>query len=252
MNLPAGAADRLVRVRAHLPKGLGQVHRAAPPEAPGVSSRRRRTTWGTVVVGTALLGRSLSTRPGSVEFYVDSLGVAAVWTAGGLLSGPLHLGWIATRDDRLRRPVLTPIATGVVACGVFCAAAVAIRRVPPLHQAVVRVLAFADEGQEALVLATTVANGVAEEIFFRGAFYAASERHPVAVSTAVYAAATASTRNPALVLAATVMGALFGLQRRATGGLQASTLTHVTWSTLMLVFLPRLLRRTGQGSSAAS
>ena len=60
------------------------------------------------------------------------------------------------------------------------------------------------------------------------------------ISTAVYALATVATRNPALVFAAVVMGALFGLQRRASGGIQAPMLTHLTWSALMLRFLPPL------------
>ena len=63
------------------------------------------------------------------------------------------------------------------------------------------------------------------------------------VSTAVYTLATASTRNPALMLAAGVMGTLFSLQRRASGGLQAPAITHLTWSTLMVTFLPKLFRR---------
>ena len=82
-------------------------------------------------------------------------------------------------------------------------------------------------------------------------------------STAVYMLATAATRNPALVLASGVMGALFGLQRRASGGMQAPILTHLTWSTLMLRFLPPLFRRvsdvvtdqrpaTGRSSAARS
>jgi len=91
------------------------------------------------------------------------------------------------------------------------------------------------------VLLTTLANGLGEEVFFRGALYSALPvEHAVVGSTAVYALATTTTRNPALVLAATAMGTLFGLQRRATGGLQAPILTHVTWSSLMLRHLPRL------------
>ena len=43
------------------------------------------------------------------------------------------------------------------------------------------------------------------------------------------------------MLASGTMGTLFGLQRRATGGIQAPVLTHLTWSTLMLRFLPPLL-----------
>jgi len=95
-----------------------------------------------------------------------------------------------------------------------------------------------------MILATTLANGLGEEVFFRGALHAALEAdHAVAVSTAVYVVATASTRNPALMLAAGVMGTLFSLQRRASGGLQAPALTHLTWSTLMVYLMPPLFRR---------
>ena len=84
-----------------------------------------------------------------------------------------------------------------------------------------------------------------EEIFFRGALYSASALSPQAAvaSTGIYALATATTRNPSLVLAAVVMGTLFALQRRASGGLQAPLLTHLTWSTLMVRYLPPLFRR---------
>ncbi len=96
-----------------------------------------------------------------------------------------------------------------------------------------------------MIVATALANGLAEEVFFRGALYESLDAdQAVVVSTAVYTLATVSTRNPALILAAAVMGALFSLQRRATGGLQAPALTHLTWSTLMVCFLPPLFRRT--------
>jgi uncharacterized protein len=89
---------------------------------------------------------------------------------------------------------------------------------------------------------TALANGLGEEVFFRGALFAAiGGRHPVLASTAIYTLAATATRNPALMLASATMGALFGLQRRATGGIQAPVLTHLTWSTLMLRFLPPLL-----------
>ena len=105
-------------------------------------------------------------------------------------------------------------------------------------------LVFAEEGEEPLVLLTTLANGLGEEIFFRGALYAAlGPDHPVLTSTAVYTLATTTTRNPALMLAAAVMGTLFGFQRRASRGLQAPVLTHLTWSTLMVRYLPPLFRK---------
>jgi membrane protease YdiL (CAAX protease family) len=104
-----------------------------------------------------------------------------------------------------------------------------------------------------LVLITTLANGAAEEIFFRGALYSALDgQHPVVLSTAVYSLATTATRNPALVLASVVMGALFGLQRRATGGIQAPMLTHLVWSTLMVRFLPPLFHENRETTSPGS
>jgi hypothetical protein len=45
------------------------------------------------------------------------------------------------------------------------------------------------------------------------------------------------------MLASVVMGVLFAAQRRSTGGIQAPLLTHLTWSALMLRFLPPLFRK---------
>jgi membrane protease YdiL (CAAX protease family) len=225
-----------------LPMPITHVVESATAETAAVRRRRRRVVAGTALGGAGLLGASLSTQPGSRRFYASTAAVAATWTLGGVLSGPLHLGWIENRDATLRRPVLTPLATGVGAFGLFYAGALVARRIPVLDDAVASVLRFADEGDTRLVLATTLANGLAEEVFFRGALYSALETHPVASSTAVYALATTTTRNPALVLAAGVMGTLFALQRRASGGIQAPAITHLTWSALMVRFLPPLFR----------
>ncbi|HEV7827238.1 MAG TPA: CPBP family intramembrane glutamic endopeptidase [Pseudonocardiaceae bacterium] len=215
-------------------------------------ARRRRIVAGVCLVGAALLSTSLSTKPGSPRFYGLTLAVAATWTVGGLGSGPLHLGWVQRSDHTLRRPVLTPVFTGVGAFAVFYAAALAARRIPVLNTALSHVLRYAHQGSGPLVMLTTLANGAAEEVFFRGALYAAiGGKHPVALSTAVYSLATIPTRNPALVLASAAMGALFGLQRRATGGIQAPILTHLTWSTLMVHFLPPLFSATSAAATAA-
>ncbi len=212
-------------------------------ESDMVIRRRRKVVAGTSLAGAGLLGASLSTEPGSKKFYASTGVVAGLWTLGGLASGPLHLGWIENRDQQLRRPLLTPVVTGVAAFGLFYGFALVARRIPVLDAAISRVLVFADEGDDRLVYLTTLANGVGEEVFFRGALYAAlGPNHPVTASTVVYTLATTTTRNPALVLAAGVMGSLFGLQRRASGGLQAPTITHLTWSALMLRFMPPLFR----------
>lgn len=232
------------RVNSWLPKGLGHVAYKTRDTAE-LLTHRRRVVAGTSVMGAALLGAGLSTKPDSKAFYALTFSVAGTWTAGGLASGPLHLGFIQMRDETVRRPVLTPMATGAAAFGVFYAGGLVARRIPVLERAISSVLTFADEGNEGLVYLTTLTNGVAEEVFFRGALFSALPPNRAVVgSTAIYALATTTTRNPALVLAAGVMGTLWGLQRRASGGLQAPAITHLTWSTLMLRYLPPLFRKS--------
>ena len=94
------------------------------------------------------------------------------------------------------------------------------------------------QGKVALLLVITVVNGIAEELFFRGAAYAAVTRYPVVVTTIAYAVATLATGNVMLAFAAVLLGAVVGLERRASGGVLAPILTHVTWSATMLLALP--------------
>src|SRR4051812_19784497 len=164
----------------------------------------------TGVAGTTLLGLSLSRKPGSKSFYALTLSVAATWLAGALSSDETRRTALR-RDDVHRHDVLAPVALGIGALGLFAAAARVVRAVPPLDRAVGDALSFADGGSKAMVLATTCANGVAEELFFRGRLWTElGDTHPIASTTLAYAGVTAATRNPALVVAAAVMGALFG------------------------------------------
>jgi len=220
-------------------------------EAPAAFRRRRQVVAVTAAAGAALLGASLSSEPDSPEFYGLTFGTAATWIAGGAAAGPLHLGQMWSSHETLRRPVVTPVVSGVAAFGAFYGIALLSTRIPVLHRAIDSVLQFAEEGTGPAVYATTLANGLAEEVFFRGALYAAvRDGDQVAVSTAAYVLATAATRNPALIAAAAVMGTLFAVQRRVTGGIQASILTHLTWSALMLRFLPPLFRRLATDGDA--
>jgi uncharacterized protein len=233
----------LRRVEGWLPMPITYVVPSTQTEHAATIARRRKVVAATSLAGAGLLGVSLSTKPDSVPFYLLTLSVAATWSGGGLASGPLHLGWLEDRDHDLRRPLVTPIATGVAAFGVFYAGALLARRIPFLADAISSILEFAEQGKMPLVLLTAYANGLGEEIFFRGALYSALPGPQAAVaSTGIYALATSTTRNPSLVLAALVMGSLFAAQRRATGGLEAPVLTHLTWSTLMVRYLPPLFR----------
>ncbi len=208
-------------------------------QTPGELRRRQLVTVGFVVLGGLLLGLSLRIEPGSPLFYSATLGLAAVWTVGAFASGPIHLGRIASRSE-LRRPVIAPIALGLGLAGVFVVGALGVREVPWLGSQVIRVLDFADQGSLPLLAVITVVNGIAEELFFRGAAYAATTRHPVVVTTVAYTLATAATGNLMLSFAAVLLGVVVGLQRRASGGILAPILTHCTWSLTMLLALPLL------------
>jgi len=205
-----------------------------------VFRRRRLIVALVLVVGAVLLGLSLSVRPADPAFYPLTAALAAVWLIGGLSSGPLHLGRISFRGQ-LRRPVLTPVLIGLAAAAVFVLGALVVREIDPLRTYTEDVLAHARRGSLPLVALVTVLNGIAEETFFRGALFAAlGDRRPVLASTGIYAVVTVATGNPMLVFAAATLGLVLGLQRRASGGILAPMLTHVTWSVVMLLALPPL------------
>lgn len=200
--------------------------------------RRRIVVALTIVVGATFLGLSFSTEQGDPRFYALTLGLAATWVVGSIASGPLHLGHMLFRGNR-RRPLVTPIIVGLILAAIFIAGALITRLIPPVAGYAEDVLGYARAGNLAVVAVITVVNGIAEEMFFRGALFAAiGVRRPVLISTALYALATVAGGNPVLVLAAAILGTVVGLQRRAGGGILAPILTHITWSMAMLFLLP--------------
>jgi uncharacterized protein len=200
--------------------------------------RRRIVVAVTLAVGATLLGLSFSVRQGDPAFYALTFGLAATWTLGSLLSGPLHLGHIL-RGGTLRRPIITPIAVGLLLAALFLLGAFVVRTIPPLASLAEDVLGYARLGNLWIIFMITLVNGIAEEFLFRGALFAAiGAWHPVLISTVIYALATIPGGNPVLVFAAVVLGTVVGLQRRASGGVLAPILTHITWSLSMLFVLP--------------
>jgi membrane protease YdiL (CAAX protease family) len=209
-------------------------------EPDGAFRRRRIVVAVVTVLGATLLGVSLAVKPGAPAFYWLTFGLAAVWIVGGFASGPLHLGWISFRGS-LRRPIITPIAFGLIATVIFVLGALVVREIGPLHRLVENVLDHAKFGSLPLLAVITASNGIAEEIFFRGAMFAAiGQRRPVVTSTLIYAVVTIASGNPMLVFAALTLGLVLALQRRASGGILAPILTHITWSLAMLFILPPL------------
>lgn len=191
----------------------------------------------TFVVGCSLLGISLATRPGDAAFVPLLLAVAATWIVGGIASGPLP--W------RPRRPwvrsIGAAVAIGLAAGAVFVVGALVIREIGPLRDLAADALDHARRGNALLVAALTLLNGVGEEIFFRGAVFAAARRAPVVVTTAVYVVATMATGNPLLTFAAVLMGAVFAVTRQRTGEIVSPIVVHLTWSLAMVTALPAII-----------
>jgi uncharacterized protein len=194
------------------------------------------------IIGVAGLAWGLRTEPGSGAFYASTLALAAVWLVGGLLSGPVPLGWESNADQR-RRPVVSAIMAGAALAGLFVVGALVVRHIAVLSHRVEGILDYARHGSWPIILLLTVANGIAEEVFFRGAVQPAlPERFRLPGSVLIYAIITMATGNVMLVFAAVLLGTVVGLQRNATGGVLAPILTHVTWSTVMFVALPIVFR----------
>ncbi|UEA58608.1 CPBP family intramembrane metalloprotease [Gordonia otitidis] len=210
-------------------------------DAPLYSTRRRLGVLAFVLLGAALLGVSLSVTPGDTAFYPLTLGLAATWIVGAVVTGPLPAGRFSL--DRSAGSVSNAVWLGVIAGAalgaVFVVGAFLTRLIPPLSDLVSQVLAFADYGSIGVVTAITLINGAAEELFFRGAVYSAVRPyHPILVSTVVYVIATLASGNVMLGFAAILLGSLCAVLRRCTGGIVAPVCTHVVWSTIVLFALP--------------
>lgn len=227
-------------MRAWLQRALWDVVPRDHRDTPSALRRRQVVTIAFIVLGGTVLGLSLRIEPGSALFYPATLGLALVWTVGAFASGPLHLGRIADPTGNHRRPVVVPVLLGLGLAGIFVVGGLIVREIPWLGDQVRSVLDFADQGSIPILVVITAVNGIAEELFFRGAAYAATPRYPVPVTTVAYTLATLATGNVMLAFAAILLGLVVGLQRRASGGILAPILTHVTWSVSMLFALPAI------------
>jgi membrane protease YdiL (CAAX protease family) len=218
-------------------------------------ARPRRVITVTGLAGAGLLAASLSVRAGSRQFYLLTAALACTWAGGARAAGPLPWARTPEHGNTTHRLVVMPVLTGAGAFGLFYGAARLARHIPVLNQAIAAVFRYAEEGPASLVLLTASANAVAEELFFHGALWSLTEQaHPLATTTLAYTATTAATRNPALTMAGTATSVLFGLHRRASGGVLAPVISHLTWSLLMLHYLPPLFETSpaAQDRSQAS
>ena len=203
---------------------------------------RRVVTGVFVVIGAVVLGWSLQIDAGDSTFYVATLVLAAIWTIGAFASGPLYLGRIA-HAGAARRPAQARRRRDSARAGAgrhlrgrgAGGAGDPAGRPADLQRA---------EPRERRRHAPAGAHHGGERdrggaVLPRRALRRRT-RHPVAVSTVAYVVATLATGNFMLAFAAILLGVVTGLERRASGGVLAPVLTHVTWSTVMLFALPLL------------
>ncbi|WP_040519619.1 CPBP family intramembrane glutamic endopeptidase [Gordonia aichiensis] len=228
-----------------LPPAIARVRDAVcvdrNADAPLYSTRRRLGVLAFLLLGAVLLGVSLSVTPGDTAFYPLTLGLAATWIVGAVVTGPLPAGRFSldASSGTVSNTVWLGVAAGAALGAIFVVGAFLTRLIPPLSDLVSKVLAFADYGSIGVVTAITLINGLAEELFFRGAVYSAVRPYqPVLVSTVVYVIATLASGNVMLGFAAILLGALCAVLRRCTGGVVAPICTHVVWSTILLFALP--------------
>lgn len=212
---------------------------ALPYHEPRAVVQRRRVVVGVVVViGAAVVLAMHSKLPGDASFYWLSLVLAAVWSVGAVVSGPLHLGVLRFRG-RNERPVFTGTGVGLVLGGVFLLGGLVVQQIPVLAGQVTAILDYTTAVSWRLVVLIAIVNAIAEEMFFRGALFSAfGRRSPLVFSTLLYVAAMMAAGNVMVGVAALVLGTVCAIERRATGGVLAPVLTHLVWSLVMVLALP--------------
>lgn len=233
----------VIELRAFLRAALVEPVGQPSTDSPTALARRRITAVVTLAAGSAVLAWAVRIPPGDPLFYSATLALAGVWVVGALASGRLHLGWARTRaGTRQSRSVVQSLALGALLLGVFLAGATVVAAVPPLRDPVQALLDHARYGSLALVAILTAVNGIAEELYFRGALFAAlPAAGAVWTSALIYTLTTIPTAIPLLSFAAAVLGVVVGLQRRVTGGVLGPIVTHLTWSLGILFLLPYAL-----------
>ena len=179
--------------------------------------RQRVVLAATVVLGAVVTAWALRIEPGDPLFYWGTLAMAVVWLGGAALAGSVRASILGEGGGRAVRQGL---ALGGLLLGLFLFGAFVIAGIPVLLRPV---------------------NGLAEEIFFRGALFEVVRRHAVLVTTGIYAAVTVVGGVPLLVLAGLLLGLATGRQREVTGGIVAPVVTHLVWSLGMLLLLPSTL-----------
>lgn len=202
--------------------------------------QRRWISSVALAVGSFMLAFTLRLAPGDPAFYAATLALAAVWIVGGLISGKIYLGNAHTRaGTESGRGVVQGIIIGCLLLAFFLAGAALVAPVAVLRDPLLGLLLHAHYGIAPLVAVLTALIAIGEELFFRGALWAAvGGRQALLVTTLVYALTTIPSGVPLMVLAAALVGLVAGVHRRVTGGVLGPIIIHLIWSLGLFFLLP--------------
>lgn len=211
-------------------------------ESPAATSKYR---WLLPILGPAVLGflgllwvsRSAA---GSPSFYIATFVTAALWLVSWYVLGP---------RDFFAKPTFAQLGRGVliglVAAAVFIIGALVVRGIPVLAAPVAELLQNMRVGSAPLTVMTLVLNGVAEELFFRGAAHQRlrlhlNRRNAFIAQVALYTAVTVAMGVPLLLVGSVAVSALatFEVDRNPNG--VSATVVHLTWSLSMAFVLTPL------------
>lgn len=197
----------------------------------------------TLLAGACLLAAAFSAK-GSLQFYFLTF-LAAVILIGA---------WAVFGDHSRSFPrqgavkgLLRGAAVGLGLLGLFTVGALVMRQIPPLAAPVNDLMSNAVVGGAALTLATTLLNGIGEELFFRNTVVARlravgiSPRWVFILAMISYVLITTALLVPLLPLAAVVLGTVAHYEAEKTGALYSPITLHMVWSTGMFFVLLAVL-----------
>lgn len=191
----------------------------------------------TFVVGTCALTGLLRLDSEGLRFLGAAGAVAMVWLVGAVLAVRVPL--LGTRGPAPTAALGAGV--GLVAAGACLAVGFVAAGIPSLREPARDLLAHTAAGTVPVV-AVTLINGVAEEVFFRGALYdVVPRRYALPVTTGVYALTTVGSGVLLLPAAALLLGVVTAWLRQRSEGVLAPAAAHVTWSLVMILLLPHVL-----------
>lgn len=199
----------------------------------------------TLLLGAAATAWGLSLPAGDPWFYAATGALALVWLGGALLARRLSgrpLRRVVPTGRSASGDVLLGVGIGVALTVIFLLGAGLVTLVPELRAPVEDLLDHATEGTMVVVLALTVLNGYAEELFFRGSLFDAfAPWWPAVSTTAVYMIVVLGTGIWLLGLAGLAVGASSAWLRVRTGATTAAIVSHLIWSVSMFFLLSPVL-----------